>query len=99
LGVPLILQLVGQRVLHLRSTIRNTPSSPLETRRSALNESGVDISLGHNTYEAGDSLQLGLGIASGKINDRVEIHTHTPTFSYSRYSLSDADMMNWLNGR
>ncbi|KYK56825.1 RING-1 like protein [Drechmeria coniospora] len=104
LGVLLVIQLVVQAYLHLRSTISSASApntSVAELReRPAFHSDTVDVSLNHNSYAANSDLLLnGIG-GPGPQPSRVNLATttHTPSAAVPRFNLADSRVMSYIKG-
>lgn len=108
LGVLLVLQMVVQGWMHLRSTLPNSQQAVLDagsiaTGGSAIVEGGVEVGTGGRGYmdPSSDLLLEANSANDGDIRNRVQAVTHTPLLAdeQPRYYLKDPQMIGWIQGK
>ena len=107
LGVLLVLQMAMQGWLHLHQTLRGGAPPPLTANAgsaagaSAVLDGGVEVSLNPDVYTSENVLLFESTTASQHHPSAASIEksTHTPALDRPRYHLTEAQTMQWIQGR
>jgi len=100
LGALLLVQLLTQTYLHIKSTL-SSPAEDLPRERTQMHSAGVDVSRSDNHYSDNNQLLPTASTSSHNRGNNLDLSavTNTPTSAQARYNLEDEKIMGFIKGK